>query len=331
MTSDLESDDSSRESSALVHLASGIGNIVLATPLLVALNQMGVVVDLLIDGDYSDTADLFRDWSAVRSVRLGNIAEVMRRGYQLIIPAVPPFYWPRFARLYGRDSRIVARPPNSLFYEDEQEYYLSFARRAGYPADLKPYCTLPIAPSDSYGVTSRTLVIAPGCKTGEMAAKRWPYFAELAECFNDVAVVGTEDDARRADGTVFPFPAHARVLLSKLSLRETAETMAAAGAVVGNDSGLCHLAGAAGVPTVIIFGPTPSVTLGKFPPNVVIVRAGLECEPCWFGDRFRACDKRIDCLHAVSVEDVARVLRGLMGLDRRKERYSAVLSQCYSS
>jgi ADP-heptose:LPS heptosyltransferase len=149
-----------------------------------------------------------------------------------------------------------------------------------------------------------------------MALKRWPYFAELAECFNDVAVVGTAADARRADGTLFPFPKHARVLLDQLSLRETAEAMAAAGAVVGNDSGLCHLAGATGVPTVIIFGPTPNVTLGQFPPNVVIVRAGLDCEPCWFGERFLACDKRIDCLQSVSVEEVARVLRELMGIEQ---------------
>ena len=298
--------------SVLVHLASGVGNLVLATPLLVALNEMGFVVDLLLDADYSQTAELFRDWSAVRAV-VGDRRRA-RDGYSLLVPAVPPFYWKRFERLYSRDQRVVRRPPDRLFYQNEQEYYLWFARALGYPADQKPMYRLPICASETAGVTGRTLVIAPGCKTGEKALKRWPYFAELAEEFDDVAVVGTDDDVLRADGTVFEFPAHVRLLLGKLTLRETAEVMAAAGAVVGNDSGLCHIAGASGAPTVIIFGPTPSQTLGRFPPNVAIARAGLDCEPCWFGERFRACDRRIDCLRAVRVEDVTRVLRALMGL-----------------
>ncbi len=295
-----------------MHLASGVGNVVLATPLLVALNEMGFVVDLLLDADYKGTAELFRDWSAVRTV-ISNRPHA-KDGYSSLVPAVPPFYWKRFERLYARDRRTARRPPNRLFYQNEQEYYLAFARALGYPADQKPMYRLPICASEKEGVTSRTLVMAPGCKTGEMALKRWPYFAELAEAFDDVVVVGTGDDLLRADGTVLRFPAHVRLLLGKLSLRETAEVMAAAGAVVGNDSGLCHVAGASGAPTLIVFGPTPSLTLGRFPPNVVIARAGLGCEPCWFGERFRACDKRVDCLRAVRVEDVARTLRELMGL-----------------
>lgn len=48
------------ESSLLVHLASGVGNIILATPLLIALNRMGFVIDLLLNADYPQTAELFR-------------------------------------------------------------------------------------------------------------------------------------------------------------------------------------------------------------------------------------------------------------------------------
>jgi hypothetical protein len=52
----------------LVHLASGIGNIVFTTPLLVALNHMEFIVDVLIHADHPQTADLLRDWSIVRTV-----------------------------------------------------------------------------------------------------------------------------------------------------------------------------------------------------------------------------------------------------------------------
>jgi ADP-heptose:LPS heptosyltransferase len=300
---------------ALVHLASGIGNIVLATPLLVALAQMEFCVDVLIDADYPQTADLLRDWSILRAVYDGGAKSLAGLDtYDIIIPAMPPFYWNRFVHVYRMPSGKVRRPPDTLFYRNEQEYYLEFARQLNYPADRRPLYRLPVAPSGRFGLAGSTLVIAPGCKTGEMAAKRWPYFPELAEEFEDVAVVGTADDLRRNDGTPMEFPRHAQWFVDRLTLRETAELLAAAGAVVGNDSGLSHVAAAVGTPTVMLFGPTPHLSLGQLPPNVKVLRTGLACEPCWFGSRLHACAAQIHCLNQLTVETVGREVRMLLGL-----------------
>ena len=53
----------------------------------------------------------------------------------MIVPAVPPFYWPRFARAYadsaaraGAGGRVLPRPPDRVFAADEQAFYLAFAR-----------------------------------------------------------------------------------------------------------------------------------------------------------------------------------------------------------
>jgi len=301
------------DESVLVHLAAGVGNIVLATPLLVALDEMGFVVDLLLDADYPETADLLRDWSVVRTVTDGRARATERGDWRFIIPATPPFYAARFKRLYARRARVVSRPPDSLFYSNEQDYYLAFARSIGYPAANRPACRLPICPSGSFDVTAETVVLAPGCKTGEMAAKRWPYFTRLAAEFGDVAVVGTPSDLETPDGSELRFPAHVRSFAGKLTLRETAELLASAGAVVGNDSGLSHVAAAVGTPTVMIFGPTPHSTLGRLPSNVAVVRAGLDCEPCWYTSRFRHCSSRIDCLRELTVATVAAEVRRILG------------------
>lgn len=293
----------------LVHLASGIGNIVLATPLLAALNHLGFEVDVRLDADYPQTAELLEDWSVVRAVFANDQQPASLASYDWLIPAIPPFYWPRFASLYRCLPRIVNRPPDGLFYRNEQQYYLSFARQFGLPADFSAACRLPVAPNDSLGVTGDTLVIAPGCKTGEMAAKRWPYYAQLANHFADVAVVGTQDDLRQFDATPMVFPSHCRIFAGSLSLKETAELIAAAGAVVANDSGLAHLAAAVGTPTIMLFGPTPDQTLGQLPPNVTVLRAGLDCEPCWFNHRFSACASRIDCLRQITVERVVEAVK----------------------
>jgi ADP-heptose:LPS heptosyltransferase len=286
----------------LVHLASGIGNIVLATPLLIALEEMGFSTDVCLDADYPATADLLSGWSAIRQIFAASAQPQMRQ-YKHILPAIPPFYWQRFSSRYRGIPGVVQRPPDSLFYQDEQSYYVAFARALGYAAPQAPLPRLPIAPDDQWGVTADTVALAPGCKTGEMAAKRWPHFAELARSLSDVALVGTPDDIGVND-----FPSHARSFVGQLTLRETAELMAAAGAVVANDSGLAHIAAAVGTPTVMLFRPTPSRTLGPFPPHVSILSLAMKCQPCWYTAPLRACGRRVDCLHQFPVARVQQEL-----------------------
>jgi hypothetical protein len=313
-----------------VHLASGVGNIVLATPLLVALDELGYDVHVCLDADYAQTADLLQPWSVVKAVHPGGLATLLAPasrpfgvvgGWDAIVPAVPPFYWSRFAwaydgtiaRVLGAGARVVARPPDRLFAVDEQGYYLAFARALGYSATVRPVPCLPIAPQESdTRVGGGTIVLAPGCKTGTMAAKRWPHFEALAGRFNDVVVVGTGDDLRQHDGSAMHFPAHVRSFVDRLTLRETAELMASAAVVVGNDSGLSHAAAAVGVPTVMLFGPTDHVCLGLLPPNVTVLRAGLPCEPCWKAAPLAACAARVDCLRSLGVDRVEGTVRGLM-------------------
>jgi len=297
----------------LVHLASGIGNIVLATPLLIALEEMGFATDVRLDADYPATADLLSGWSAVRQVFTGSARPDMRR-YRHMLPAIPPFYWQRFSRKYRGLPGVAPRPPDDLFYRDEQSYYVAFARALGYTAPDAPLPRLPIAPDDRWGVTANTVALAPGCKTGEMAVKRWPHFADLASRLSDVAVVGTPDDIGTND-----FPAHARSFVGQLTLRQTAELMASAGAVVANDSGLAHIAAAVGTPTLMLFGPTPSRTLGRFPPHVSILSLGMECQPCWYTAPLRACGRRIDCLQRLTAERVREELISMGQIERTRD------------
>jgi len=306
----------------LVHLASGVGNVVLATPLLVALDDLGYTVDVCLDADYAQTADLLRPWSVVRAVHTDGIAAAARRARcDLIVPAVPPFYWTRFAPAYRGGGgaavsgcEIAARPPDRLFAAGEQAYYLAFAQALGYPADARPVPCLPIAPvAGETRAGLETVVIAPGCKTGTMAAKRWPHFAALAGRFDDVVLVGTGDDLRHHDGTPMRFPPHVRSFVDALTLRETAELMAAAGVVVANDSGLAHVAAASGTPTVMLFGPTDHVCLGPLPPNAVVLRTDLPCAPCWTRAPLAACVARVDCLQGLGVDVVERATKALLG------------------
>jgi ADP-heptose:LPS heptosyltransferase len=291
---------------ALVHLGSGIGNIVFATPLLVALDEMGIAVDVLLDADYPETASLFDGWSAVRRV-----VRRLEGTYDYSVPALPPFYWPQRARKYA--GHVLRRPPASLFERDEQAFYIDFAKQLGYEPANAPAITLPVAPAPHAGVSAATAILAPGSKTGEMTAKRWPWFAELAGRLSDVVVAGTEDDSTSHRGLRWDWPGHARVMLGKLSLRETAEMLAAAGVVVANDTGLAYVAAAVGTPVVILYGPTPAAELGALPPYVRQVRPSLPCAPCWRGARLQACCGRLTCLEEISVGMVLKEMDAVWG------------------
>jgi len=301
---------------ALVHLAAGIGNIVFATPLLVALDEMGYKVDVRLSADYEETGDLLRGWSILRHVFTDSGAmHAQREQYDAIVPAIPPFYWHRFGHAYRGKPRCVARPPDSLFYENEQAYYLASARALGFPQDRHPGISLPIGPSHDHCTASATVLLAPGSKTGEMSSKRWPWFGELSALLPDVAVVGTSDDLFSADSCRLSFPPHVRNFAGKLSLRETAELIASAGLVVANDTGLAYVAAAVGTPTIILFGPTPDRTLGPLPAHVTVLRSGLPCEPCWFGSRFAQCQRHVDCLRGIVVQRVLAEIKGMMQCD----------------
>ena len=300
--------DSPARDAVLVHLGAGIGNIVLATPLLVVLARAGFAVDVWLSADYAETADLLREWAVVR--RLVSRPDLDR--YDAVLPAVPPFYWRRFAPVYRGCARLVARPPDALFYENEQAFYLAFARSLGCDAPA-PFPMLPVAPPERFAGMARSVVLAPGCKTGEMAAKRWPWYGELASRFDEVSIVGTRDDLRLFDGRPMTFPPRARSFAGRLSLRETAEMLASARVVVANDAGLGHVAAALGTPAILLFGPTPDRALGPLPPSAVVVRTGMACEPCWFNGRFERCARRIDCLRRLEVDRVVSEMEKAAG------------------
>src|SRR5581483_11563909 len=146
----------------LVHLASGIGNIVMATPLLMALADAGFSVDVRLDADYAQTIELFHGWSVIRRIAAAAFPAAPAT-YGHVLAAVPPFYWFRFAGLY-RGRTAAPRPPDSLFQADEQAWYIAFARALGCGGETREY-RLPVGPSERFGVSGATVVLAPGCKT----------------------------------------------------------------------------------------------------------------------------------------------------------------------
>ena len=116
---------------------------------------------------------------------------------------------------------------------------------------------------------ARFLAIHPGSGS---PAKNWPAtrFAELVRSRGDarwLLVRGPADDAAASLLERAPGAWVAR----DLPLRVLAALLARAGAFVGNDSGVTHLAAASGAPTIALFGPTDPRLWAPVGPHVEVI------------------------------------------------------------
>ena len=127
------------------------------------------------------------------------------------------------------------------------------------------------------------LALAPGSIWG---TKRWPHFAalaaRLAPLYRLVVVGGPEDapfaaEIGRAAGVERVVDA-----TGILTLLGSTELLSRCAALVTNDSAPQHLASAAGIPTLTIFGPTvPAFGFGPLAPrHLTAGLPSLECRPC---------------------------------------------------
>ena len=146
---------------------------------------------------------------------------------------------------------------------------------------------LPLTPQGYY-------VFAPGAEYG--AAKRWPaaHFAELAARLNlPVLLLGSaSEQSLCAD---IATAAHTRRagacinLAGRTRLEQALALIAAAKAVVSNDSGLMHIAAAFGLPQVAIFGSSSPLHTPPLNPKAQVLwlktnsdyHPALDCAPCF--------------------------------------------------
>ena len=200
--------------------------------------------------------------------------------------------------------------------------------------ELVPRINLPIR-KDPGAITGcgQYWVVAPGTTYGE--AKTWPAgrvaeFLELAVAGRGVSVVLLGD--AQAEGFVAQMRENSRLpwlsepgaqpavinLVGRTNLIQAATLLQGAAAFVGNDSGLMHLAGALGIPTVGIFGSSsPLWTAPLGPLTRVVAVQGFPCHPCFQ----KSCDKDVFCLTTVTPQAVLAVLEELLGcLDRDQKR-----------
>jgi len=176
------------------------------------------------------------------------------------------------------------------------------------------------------------IALYPGAGSYSLA-RRWPAdrFAEVARRLVEsagaqIVVVGGRTERELAESICASVGRACRDLAGLTDVKTLAAVLSQCDLFVGNDGGVMHLAVAAAVPTVAVFGPSNDISWGpyggaRWQPGVatrsVVVRADLACAPCMYrgylpGTRHGCRDR--DCLTSVGIDTVLQAAHALLTL-----------------
>jgi|SRR5271166_1379643 len=161
------------------------------------------------------------------------------------------------------------------------------------------------------GAASGALIaIAPAAAFGP--AKEWPlgnYAAliDLVRRKHDArcVLVGAPSELEKCKAVQDAAVSEVSVTAGQTSIGEMAALLSLCNGFAGNDSGVMHVAGAIGIPTVGIFGSTNAKRTGPLGARVSVIYRQVECSPCLQ----RTCRfGHYNCLRQISPEEVAESL-----------------------
>ena len=202
------------------------------------------------------------------------------------------------------------------------ERYLDVARALGCTVDEVRF---PVAVSERDRAAAEMLLAREGVQAGRPFVafaiganwpnKRWPveHFAALADRLYRAHYVPVLVGGGRLDETLSQdIMAASEIppvnLVGRTNLKQLAHIFTRAALVLGGDTGPVHLAAGLRRPTVMLMGPTDANRNGPYGQLENAIEAQRPCRGCWK----RACPKRLDCLAAITVDEVVAKMRPLL-------------------
>jgi heptosyltransferase-2 len=155
--------------------------------------------------------------------------------------------------------------------------------------------------------------IAPGAAYGP--AKKWfpGRFAAVADRLSSesgaqVILFGSGGD-RESTAAVQKSARHPLIdIAGKTNLKEAISLISRCALFISNDSGLMHVAGALGVPTIAVFGSTDPVTTSPVGEKSIVIHHDVPCGPCLKP----VCPTDFRCMEMIGVEEVYAAARKLL-------------------
>ncbi len=270
---------------------------------------------------------------------LGKLAlagEIRQRGFDLAIllqNAIEAAIIAKMAGIplragYKTDGRglLLTHPvsrPKQLLAVHQTKYYLEMLKGLGFPAEAAPVAlNLPSSCQrraeeilNSLGVLPEEKIVGMAVGAAYGPAKKWfpERFAEVADRLHEdfgirVILFGSLED-RRQTGEV---SGHARSrpidLAGRTTLSEAIGLIARCRLFISNDSGLMHISGALGVPTLVVFGSTNPRTTSPLGERTEVIYHQVECSPCLK----KVCPADFRCMDVITADEVYQGARRML-------------------
>jgi len=207
------------------------------------------------------------------------------------------------------------------------ERHLSLLQELGYDVELNDYYLeidksvgKKLAGKHNIDLSSPPMALAPFATrpTKEWLAKYYVELARLARSQWKTAMLILGSTAERERGQALALEMqknglNAVSLAGELSLAELPHLLSQCAVLVGGDTGLVHLAGACGIPTLAIFGPT-TTRLGFAPlgDNSIAVGCELSCRPCSRHGGECCPLGTLECMEKLKPQEVYHLLSDLL-------------------
>jgi ADP-heptose:LPS heptosyltransferase len=191
---------------------------------------------------------------------------------------------------------ISTSPMIYLSYEERQEAE-RFLRNQGWDLDT-------------------IIAIHPGAGSRK---KAWPAarFAALARLLastgHKILIIKGPADEAAAQEVVKGLGRIPYLLVCDLPITKLAALLSYASLVIGNDSGVSHLAAALKIPTIAIFGPTDPYVWAPRSDRAFWLQGQAVCAPCTWEEQ-RLCERQ-QCLDSIQVDQVMALIaeKGMLG------------------
>lgn len=144
--------------------------------------------------------------------------------------------------------------------------------------------------------------------------ERFAAIADWVEAHYDaqVVVVGSAEERDVEAAVRSHARGAARFLFGTLSIAEVAALLQRSRLLIGNDSGIAHLAAACGTPVAALFGPQDPRRFRPWgdPARVVALHHPVPCFPC---DQRRCVRPELPCVNLITIAEVEEAARALLG------------------
>ncbi len=353
----------------LILALPGIGDALLATPMIELLHNAKPEAELHAFVMFSSTREMYRadpyitqvhhydflngsNWGALKFV-----TGLRQKGFDISINIYPQNRreYNLISRMIGSKRRLAVRyrrrDPQNLSWlntdtilEDdtlhcvEENVRLLSLLGIQHPLGETLLPKLRLSLTTSHEVWADEWLTANGIKAEELLIgfhagtalfknhirRRWApeKFADLARRLTEelgarVLLFGGPDDAEanriiRERAGKYVTPVEARNIL------DSAAVMRRLKLFISNDSALMHIAGALGLPTAAIFGPTNETYVHPWKTRYKIVHTGIDCRPCFvYSPKPLTCYRtdpaeHFDCIRKIEVEHVFGAAKELL-------------------